>query len=390
MESISIYIHIPFCVRKCLYCDFLSSPAENQEMEDYIEALCCEIAEQGSSYVNYTVQTIFIGGGTPSILPGKCIEQILETVFKCYHVGQECEISMEVNPGTVTSDKLISWKRAGINRLSIGLQSAVDKELKLLGRIHTFQDFLNTYGQTVKTGFNNINIDLMSAIPEQSLSSYQYTLERITGLVPPPTHISSYSLIVEEGTPFYENPPELPDEDCEREMYKITGDFLKTMGYQQYEISNYARPGFECRHNQVYWKRGNYVGFGIGAASMVENVRFKNTENLGSYVNYYCGQDAEGQKEKTIRECVQKLSLEEQMEEFMFLGLRMIRGISEESFREQFGKTIEQVYPGIVEDFCKKGLLRRKTDPETGEKRIALTSRGIDVSNLVMAEFLLT
>ena len=390
MKAVSIYIHIPFCIRKCLYCDFLSAPAGSQEMENYVEALCSEIRKESKSYVNYTVQTIFIGGGTPSVLPGRSIEQILKAVCEFYHVDQDCEISMEINPGTVTSDKLVYWKRAGINRLSIGLQSAVDQELKALGRIHTVQDFLDTYAEVVKTGFNNINIDLMSAIPEQSLSSYRSTLEMITRLMPMPAHISAYSLIVEEGTPFYENTPELPDEDCEREMYKITGDFLNAMGYHRYEISNYARAGFECRHNKVYWQRGNYVGFGIGAASMVENVRFRNTEKIENYINHFLGKASQKTEDVPVRESVHALSVEEQMEEFMFLGLRMTKGISEQSFSEKFGRTVEQVYPGIVDEFCHKGLLLRKTDPGTGEKWIALTGWGIDVSNVVMAEFLLT
>ena len=390
MKAVSIYIHIPFCIRKCLYCDFLSAPAGSQEMENYVEALCSEIRKESKSYVNYTVQTIFIGGGTPSVLPGRSIEQILKAVCEFYHVDQDCEISMEINPGTVTSDKLVYWKRAGINSLSIGLQSAVDQELKALGRIHTVQDFLDTYASVVKSGFDNINIDLMSAIPKQSLSSYRGTLEMITHLTPMPAHISAYSLIVEEGTPFYESAPELPDEDCEREMYKITGDFLRSMGYHQYEISNYARTGFECRHNKVYWQRGNYVGFGVGAASMVENVRFRNTEITENYVNHFLGKVSQEKEEVPVRESVQKLSVEEQMEEFMFLGLRMTKGISEKLFFEQFGRTVEQVYPGIVDEFCRKGLLCRKIDPKTGERWIALTRWGIDVSNVVMAEFLLT
>ena len=221
------------------------------------------------------------------------------------------------------------------------------------------------------------------------------TLRRVTSLQPVPTHISSYSLMIEEGTPFYENPPVLPDEDCEREMYKITGDFLTNLGYHQYEISNYALPGYECIHNKRYWDRENYVGFGIGAASMIDNERFQNTNNIMRYLNYYLQEKENIQKieetsakKEEIKEARQKLSRQEQMAEFMFLGLRMIKGVSYSEFSHIFGATIDQVYPGIVEDFCQKGLLERTQNPETGDIRIALTRRGIDVSNIVMAQFL--
>lgn len=379
-KELSIYIHIPFCVRKCLYCDFLSKVSDEKEMEQYVKALCQEIVRESQSYVNYKVITIFIGGGTPSVLPGAGIEQILRAVREHYRIAENCEISMEANPGTVTLEKLVCWHRAGINRLSLGLQSAIDQELMALGRVHSSRDFFESYEMAVKSGFNNINIDLMSAIPGQSLGSWQETLQRVISLSMPPVHISAYSLIVEEGTPFYENMPELPDEDCEREMYKITNVILSKMGYVQYEISNYAKPGYQCRHNQVYWRRGNYVGFGVGAASMVDNVRFHNTRDINSYVNQY----------GKVKENIHRLSVQEQMEEFMFLGLRMINGVSEEEFFKAFGNTIEQVYPGIVEDFCRKGLLKRETKQETGEHRISLTRYGIDVSNFVMVEFLLS
>lgn len=379
-KELSIYIHIPFCVRKCLYCDFLSKVSDEQEMEQYVKALCQEIVRESQSYVNYKVITIFIGGGTPSILPGEAIWQILCIVREHYKIEKNCEITMEANPGTITREKIACWHRAGINRLSIGLQSAIDQELMALGRVHSSRDFSESYEMAVKSGFNNINIDLMSAIPGQSLESFQATLHRIAGLEPPPAHISAYSLMIEEGTPFYENPPELPDEDCEREMYKITNDILSENGYVQYEISNYAKPGYQCRHNQVYWRRGNYVGFGAGAASMVDNVRFHNIRDIKNYVNQ-CGK---------VKENVHRLSTQEQMEEFMFLGLRMINGVSEEEFFKNFGNTIEQIYPGIVEDFCRKGLLKREIRQETGEHRIFLTRYGLDVSNFVMAEFLLS
>ena len=385
MKKLAIYIHIPFCVRKCLYCDFLSAPASDETREQYVQALCREIREERKSYVNYKIETIFLGGGTPSLLSGEQLDRILGTVFDAYQVADDCEISMEVNPGTVTKEKLKAYKRAGVNRLSIGMQSAVEEELQSLGRIHSSEDAFDTYELAIKTGFNNINIDLMSAIPGQTKESWKESLKRILDLEPAPAHVSAYSLIIEEGTPFFEKTPTLPDEDTEREMYKITNDILSESGYLRYEISNYAKPGFACRHNCTYWERGSYAGFGIGAASLVEQVRFSNTRNLKDYLGKYL-------KNATvaIKENRQELSVEEQMEEFMFLGLRMMRGVSAGKFSDLFGKNIEQVYPGIVEKYCRQGLLQKIPEQGSGEVRIALTERGIDVSNVIMADFLLT
>lgn len=428
-KTLSVYIHIPFCVKKCLYCDFLSAPAGIELQKRYVRALQREIKAEKARYADYLVETVFIGGGTPSLLQAEEIGAILSTLRENYVCSTDCEISMEVNPGTVTEQKAKIWKQAGINRLSIGLQSAVDAELQALGRIHNSWDFFETYRILVKTGFNNINIDLMSAIPGQTLASYRQTLKQVTDLRPQPVHISAYSLIIEEGTPFYEEEPDLPDEDTEREMYKITNDTLSQLGYEQYEISNYAKPGYACRHNRVYWMRGNYVGFGLGSASMIENVRFHNTRDFDRYVDFfedsalpeqegssgekkaaYSGQNEEDGKGKylafeikadmtaweacPIREEVQKLTIEEQMEEFMFLGLRMIQGVSTRKFAQNFGKTIDGVYPGIVDKYTAMGLLCRQAvnNGEDGDKdeRIALTREGINVSNHIMAEFLLS
>ncbi len=385
MKKLAIYIHIPFCVRKCLYCDFLSAPASDETREQYVQALCREIREERKSYVNYKIETIFLGGGTPSLLSGEQLDRILGTVFDAYQVADDCEISMEVNPGTVTKEKLKAYKRAGVNRLSIGMQSAVEEELQSLGRIHSSEDAFDTYELAIKTGFNNINIDLMSAIPGQTIESWKESLKRILDLEPAPAHVSAYSLIIEEGTSFFENTPALPDEDTEREMYKITNDILSRAGYVRYEISNYAKPGYACRHNCTYWERGSYVGFGIGAASLVDQIRFSNTRNLKDYLGKYL-------KNATvaIKENRQELSVEEQMEEFMFLGLRMMRGVSAGKFSDLFGRTIDQVYPGIVEKYCRQGLLQKIPEQGSGEARIALTERGIDVSNVIMADFLLT
>lgn len=378
-KELSIYVHIPFCVQKCLYCDFLSSPASGEVRARYVDRLVREIREESASYVNYKVKSIFLGGGTPSVLEPIQITGIMNSLRENYSLEKECEITIEVNPGTCWAERADAWRNAGINRVSVGLQSLEDMELKALGRIHSADDFYETYEKLVKTGFNNINIDLMTAIPGQTMESCCKTLRAVTTLNPAPAHISAYSLIIEEGTPFYEKTPVLPDEDTEREMYKITNDILFEAGYHRYEISNFARAGFECRHNKVYWQRGNYAGFGIGAASLVENVRFTNGRNLHKYL-----------ESGPVKEKRQELSREEQMEEFMFLGLRMTKGIKEREFQKLFGKTVDQVYPGIVDKHMKNGLLRRDFDLLEGEERIMLTDYGIDVSNVVMADFLLT
>lgn len=437
MKSISIYIHIPFCVKKCQYCDFLSAPADSRAQEVYLRALKQEIREQAARYREYEVQTVFIGGGTPTAVPCEKLCEVLKTVFTCYRVNPQAEISMEANPGTVTKEALLSYRKAGINRLSIGLQSTDDGELKLLGRIHTYRDFLQTYRWAQEAGFTNINLDIMSALPGQSVENYKKTLETVLSLRP--QHISAYSLIVEEGTPFYEKygqeseklqatgekQPDLPSEEEEREMYTLTEKLLATAGYHRYEISNYALPGRECRHNRVYWKRGNYVGFGLGAASMVENVRFENTRKMQEYLAEYAGvpgaepvsadaaqgdeqvlsneqefslredthsenaqvlstwEDGHSKKEHTFSKNVHPLSQQEQMEETMFLGLRLTEGVSKAEFHRQFGVSMEQIYGEVIQENIAQGLLA----DEAGY--VCLTREGMDLSNYVMAQFLL-
>lgn len=452
-QNLSLYLHIPFCVRKCLYCDFLSGPQSADVQEQYVEALCREIQETSPEYREFQVVSVFIGGGTPSVLQPEQTVRIMETVKHCFVLTDTCEISMEMNPGTVTPEKMRAYYACGINRISIGLQSANDKELKALGRIHTYADFLKAYEMAVEAGFTNINVDLMSAIPEQTMDSYQETLQKVLALQPQPAHISAYSLIVEEGTPFYEQELNLPDEDTERRMYEITDDILRKAGYHRYEISNYAKEGKECLHNKVYWQRGNYLGLGIGSASLIRNVRFHNVRDILSYVNLMWGGNEQSivrkgniekdcveesntgksntgknniekndmesgnaacsdknmnERLKKIREEVQELPVEEQMEEFMFLGLRMMEGVSERKFYENFGRRFEEVFPGVIEKHEKLGLLEvtgeeeGKMREESGsmEKcqenqqgkpfvRLRLTSHGIDVSNQVFVDFML-
>lgn len=385
-RPLSIYIHIPFCVRKCLYCDFLSAPASGETMEAYASCLCREIEAAGKLYPDHEVRTVFFGGGTPSILKKERICQIMEVLRRAFSLAEDAEITIEVNPGTVDADKLAAYYAAGINRLSIGVQSLQENELQALGRIHSTEDFFQTYSMAIKSGFNNINVDLMSAIPEQTLESCQDTLRQLLSLDRPPSHISAYSLIIEEGTPFYENTPVLPDEEMDRLFYKITNDILKAAGYHRYEISNYAREGCECRHNRVYWEGGEYLGFGIGAASLMQETRFSNIRDLQTYLKLLSGEAADGpstgQLTEHLRQEVSHLTEREQMEEFMFLGLRLTEGVSKKRFFKTFGKKFTDVYPGISEKLIREGLLVQEGD------RLKLTELGLDVSNRVMAEFL--
>ena len=387
-KPLSIYLHIPFCARKCLYCDFLSAPADDVTKARYVESLITEIKAEAPKYEAYEVRTVFIGGGTPSILPAEAIARIMDTLKEQFCFAKEAEITIEVNPGSAEEEKLLAYYKSGINRLSIGLQSSHNSELQQLGRIHTYQDFLRTYKDAVKSGFNNINVDLMSAIPGQTTESYRETLRQILHLYPMPAHISAYSLIIEEGTPFYENTPELPDEDADREMYKITDDMLKESGLERYEISNYARKGYACKHNKVYWRRGDYVGFGIGAASLIDNVRFHNDDDISAYIAGWEAYKQNTLGKPDILRDVQPLTIPEQMEEYMFLGLRLTEGVSLKEFEDTFGKNIYEVYSDVIDKLVNQGLLIKKIGADGRTERLALSSFGLDVSNVVMAEFL--
>jgi len=375
MKALELYIHIPFCIKKCAYCDFLSGPSDEKTRENYVELLCREIEECRGKIEEYEVVTVFFGGGTPSVLPGEQIQKIMSKLRGVFTFTKDVEITLEMNPGTVTMEKLIAYKKAGINRLSIGLQSVHKEELKLLGRIHSYEEFVHSYQMAREAGFDNINIDLISAIPGQTVASCCETLKTIIDLQP--EHISAYSLIIEEGTPFYEVYGEgdgadlLPSEEVEREMYWQTKQVLHGAGYERYEISNYAREGYACRHNIGYWERTPYLGLGIGAASLFEEMRYTNPSDIEEYQRCF------GEKFKA-----EKLSIEEQMEEFMFLGLRMMNGISRRKFRKAFGKEIEEVYGKQIEKLKKLLLLEENGD------RIHLTEKGIDVSNSVFVEFM--
>lgn len=387
-KELELYVHIPFCVRKCAYCDFLSAPADTQERTLYIDALTEEIRARKNDFTAYRVSTIFLGGGTPSILEGDDSARIFRALQENFDISDDAEITMEVNPGTVTEEKAASWRKSGVNRLSIGLQSADDRELKMLGRIHTYREFLDTWKIVREAGFENVNVDLISAIPGQNLRSWSETLRKAADLGP--EHISAYSLIVEEGTPFYErygdgsgededkgnHLPPLPDEDTEREIYKATEKILAEYGYHRYEISNYSKTGYECRHNLGYWERKEYLGLGLGASSLLSECRFHNTADMGKYLRLYenAGTD--------ICEDIEHLSVEDQMEEFMFLGLRKTVGISVDDFRKAFGKEIREVYGEQMRKLEEQRLI------EYSGNRVRLTERGTDISNYVFSEFM--
>lgn len=386
LKTLSLYIHIPFCARKCNYCDFLSFNAEKELMDKYFDALEKEISKSAEEYKDMTVVTIFFGGGTPSFADEKRVCRLLEMIKAGFDVSDDAEISIEVNPASAMRNKLFSYREAGFNRLSIGCQSLSDDELKILGRLHNSSLFFETYNNARDAGFNNINVDVMSALPGQSLDSYRETLSKVLDLKP--EHISAYSLIIEEGTPFYDMELDLPDEDSDRTMYHETKRMLKECGYHRYEISNYALgpendEKYECRHNKVYWTRGDYLGLGIGAASMVRNVRWSNTRDIRGYVKELSALESSFDK---IRENVEKLSVQAQMEEFMFLGLRLVQGVSLDCFKEIFGKDISEVYGEVIDKYQKIGLL----EYSAGDKKyLRLTDKGLDVSNTVMADFLL-
>lgn len=390
-KFLELYFHIPFCMSKCLYCDFLSASFTEAERDAYMKALFLETRERAGEYRDYQVCSIFIGGGTPSVVQAHRIEELLEVVREQFQLTEDVEISMEVNPGTVDREKLLTYRRAGINRLSMGLQSAQNQELKVLGRIHSYEEFLGAYTLAREVGFTNLNVDVMSALPGQKPETYRDTLEKVLALKP--EHISAYSLIVEEGTPFYrlyeQGRLELPDEDTERQMYEETERLLGQQGYHRYEISNYALPGRECRHNIGYWQRREYLGLGLGAASLIGNKRFRNGTDLQKYISAPLEQYEE----------VQELSLQEQMEETLYLGLRMTKGVSVSDFQRQFGYTLEEVYGHVIQKNIRDGLLEYHTVDEQvlkddssvnqQEQWLTLTARGLDLSNYVMAQFLL-
>lgn len=403
MKKLELYIHIPFCMKKCNYCDFLSAPADEKSQSAYMEALKREIAFYGRGMSGTVLTSIYIGGGTPSWLQETYIEEIMQEIGRFFNIEKDAEISIECNPGTLTRGKLECYKRNGINRLSIGLQSADNEELRLLGRIHTFEQFLRNFELARECGFYNINIDLMNALPGQTVEKYYQTLTKVIRLNP--EHISSYSLMIEEGTPFYDRykfdlvkqeagmpTEELPTEDTVYQIGKLSQDMLEANGYLRYEISNYAKKGFACRHNIGYWQRADYIGLGLGAASLVNETRYSNIRDLDRYIEESFHIEEREIEDTQTQELLEGISLHDeackvkrdaQMEEFMFLGLRMTGGIEKGRFYQTFGFTVDNIYGNIVRMLVEAELL---VDTPT---KLYLTERGIDLSNYVLAQFLL-
>ena len=390
-KDLELYIHIPFCVKKCSYCDFVSFPAcTSQKIDRYLEALTAEIRESASHYRDRSIVSVYIGGGTPSLLSCAQIETLTDCLNREFQIRgtyekrkglffqkkirPRVEFSIECNPGTLDKEKLKIYKALGINRLSIGLQSADNEDLKVLGRIHTFEDFVRSFELAREAGFDNINVDLMQAIPGQTLLGWKRVLALLAAWMP--EHISAYSLMVEEGTLLKEKVDsgawKLPDEETEREIYYYTREFLEKTGYRRYEISNYAKPGFACIHNIGYWKRTDYLGLGLHASSLIDNWRWKHTDHLSEYIK-----DPLRQEEK------EQLSHKEQMEEFMILGLRMTDGVSRQKFLDLFHQDLDFTYGEVLHKLEDLQLLLSDGD------NVRLTDKGVDVSNRVLSEFLL-
>lgn len=387
-KAIELYIHIPFCVKKCDYCDFLSFACSDDIKERYGEALINEISSESSKCSDRVVTTIFIGGGTPSSLSLGFINRIMESINEFYNVVEDAEITIECNPGTITREKLEEYKACGINRLSIGLQSADDEELEILGRIHDYKVFLDNFKLARECGFDNINIDLISGLPGQTVDGFMRTLNKVIDLRP--EHISSYSLIIEEGTPFFDkygegksSKEELPAEEVDRDIYHKTRETLELAGYHQYEISNYSLPGYECKHNIGYWTRVEYVGFGIGAASLVDETRWKNCTDIEKYIEAYAN-NIKSEESICAKEDIEKLDVRSQMEEYMFLGLRLIDGVSVTSFKTMFGVDMFEVaeYRLHTTRMLNEKLLMLDED------RLRLSSKGIDLANYVMGGYI--
>ncbi len=379
-KELGIYIHIPFCVRKCAYCDFLSYGVEAANefgIKDihraYVESVIAELGSYVEKCKDRNIATIYIGGGTPSILDSSLILKLLDYVKGNFSVDDNAEITIECNPGTTNIEKFRTYREAGINRLSLGLQSTDNAMLKILGRVHTYEEFLNQYEDAREVGFSNINVDLISALPNQTVDMYIKDLNNIISLNP--EHISSYSLIIEEGTRFYDNPEildHLPSEDDAVRMYELTDEYLKNAGYNRYEISNYAKDGYESRHNSSYWKLTDYIGVGLGASSYFGGVRYKVHRDFKEYIKGYYHHEE-----------VEEITVNDSMEEFMFLGLRMMEGVRYSDFKKRYGVDIESVYGEVIDKHVKLGNLVRTPS------RIRLSTDAIPISNQVFIDFML-
>ena len=375
MKDISLYIHIPFCKQKCLYCDFPSYSGKERLMDEYIVALNKEILQKAKKY---SINSIFIGGGTPSYLNDSSLQSLLATLNKL-DLKEHLEFTVECNPGTLNKKNLQIMKNYKVNRLSMGLQSTKNSILKKIGRIHSYDEFKNNYLLARNIGFENINIDLMFGLPNQTLEDWKESLEEIAKLEP--VHISAYSLIIEDGTPFYnlyeKDKLNLPDEDKERHMYLSTKNILNKYGYYQYEISNFAQRGKECFHNKVYWQCNEYLGLGVSASSFIDKKRIKNIDGIEEYIEKI-------DKYENVIGQIHTNDINDDMEEFVFMGLRMTDGIKMNEFKKRFNKDIYEVYGDVIEKNIKKELLICNSD------KLFLSSRGVEISNYVMSDFILS
>ena len=386
-KNMGLYIHIPFCKRKCKYCDFISYSNREHLIDRYIECLKYEIRDIGISNLHdykkglddlINLKTIYIGGGTPSVIDSKYIKEILSEIKQNFKISSDVETTIEVNPGTVNETKLQDYKDAGINRLSIGLQSTNDNTLERIGRIHTYEEFLNTYNLARKIGFRNINVDLMLALPEQNMEELTDGLEKVIELKP--EHISIYSLILEEGTTLYKEIEEgkyvLPDDNMERKMYWKTKKMLENTGYIHYEISNFAKKGFESKHNLSCWNGEEYIGVGVAAHSYTNNVRYSNIGDIEEYINNF-------ENGKAIDNFVfhEKQTNESKMKDYMILGLRKIEGINIDIFKNKFLQNPLYLFRKELEQLINEKLLI------VDGNYIKLTDKGLDLANLVWKEF---
>lgn len=363
--SKGVYIHVPFCLKKCLYCDFVSYVCD--EHSRYFDCLMKEADMYEDVLSVDKADSIFIGGGTPTSVKEKYITGILNKIKR----QENCEITIEANPGTVTYEKLKAYRDSGINRISIGLQSANDDELKKLGRIHNYNEFLYAYEKAVDVGFSNINVDIMFGIPGQSVESFRNTLSKVTELSP--SHISCYSLIVEEGTPFYDMELDLPDEESERKMYSLM--LNNSCGYERYEISNFCKKGYECRHNIKYWQFEDFIGLGAGAYSFINGERFSNHSNLHDYIrNIEKGELPVAEREKESRE--------ELIKDYIITALRMTKGISFSDFFEKFGKSFEDTYTELINKYTGTGHFIK------GDNSLSFSDKGFEVSNYILSDFI--
>ena len=372
--EIGVYIHIPFCKRKCYYCDFVSYPEKYELQGKYIDKVIQEIEENKKILQDNNVTTIYIGGGTPSSIKPELIKRILNKVYNYTEINNIKEITIEVNPGTATKNNLQLYKNCGINRISIGLQSTNNDILNKIGRIHNFNQFLDTYKWTREAGFKNINVDLMIGIPNQTLDDVKTSLEKVVSLKP--EHISVYSLIVEDETPMKKliesGKLKLPDEEDERNQYKYTKNFLELNGYKHYEISNFAKPGFESKHNLNCWEQKQYIGLGVAAHSYINGVRYSNTISLEEYLN---------KDSKDIKEIHETQTIDDMKKEYMLLGLRKIDGVQISKFEEKFGENPIYLFKNELKKLIQEGLLIIDLD------NIKLTEKGLDLANIVWEEF---